>query len=57
MRQIKNSINYYSKQWHSWLRHRATSQRIMGSVLEGVISIHHLFPLGPKKGTQICMSE
>jgi hypothetical protein len=28
--------------WHSWLRHYATSQKVVGSIPDGVIGIFHL---------------
>ena len=28
--------------WHSWLRHCATSQKVAGSIPDGVIGIFHL---------------
>jgi len=28
--------------WRSWLRHCATSQKVMGSIPDGVIGIFHL---------------
>ena len=30
-----------SMQWHSWLRHCATSQKVMGSILDGITGIFH----------------
>jgi hypothetical protein len=28
--------------WHSWLRHCATSQKVVGSIPDGVIGFFHL---------------
>ena len=30
-------------QWRSWLRHRATSQKVAGSIADGVIGIFHFY--------------
>ena len=34
-------MSYWATRWRSWLRHCATSRRVAGSILDGVIGIFH----------------
>ena len=36
-----NTILYWGSRWRSWLRHCATSQKVAGSIPDGVIEIFH----------------
>jgi hypothetical protein len=36
-----NTAYYWGTRWRSWLRHYATSQKVAGSISDGVIGIFH----------------
>jgi hypothetical protein len=40
------TIRHGGTQWCSWLRHCATSRKVMGSIPDGVTGIFHLHPSG-----------
>ena len=40
--------------WRSWLRHCATSRKVLGSIPDGVIAIFHSHnPSGPHNGPRV----
>ena len=38
---LEITLFYWGAQWRSWLRHCATSQKVAGSILDGVVGIFH----------------
>ena len=43
MHRVPEARTLYDRgpRWHSWLRHCATSQKVAGSIPDGVIGIFH----------------